>query len=450
MRYDRDMADDTQQPVHTSSQLPPLPQDDMSSLDPTAGVTDIPGDPSIKKKFQPKMLIFAAAGLLILFAIILTLSGGQRTQTTTQPEPSGPLTDVSRYTEDPDEDRVPSFIEQKLAGFDPAISELDHCFNTKCDSVNTEAIKRIPRNVMILLDSSGSMQQKVGDQTKMDSAKLAITEYLKKASQLEMTKVGLIVYGHKGSNSQADKGTSCMSAETKAALGEFKLDAAPAILAGIQPVGWTPIGVALRQALATFQAPAPSPSSSSKSSPEPAPAKTINEVVIISDGVETCDSNPVQAAKELFDSSDNVIVHVIGFAVDGTADNKALREISQAAGGTYATAPTIDELKLAMDLQWDNYVRRAREDACRVKGYATFQACKDEKLSLVRAHVSSELSRPPRELSYEEKIKIDRMRYVFPAYINGTLDPYLTPTPDASISALISPTPSPTSSPAAQ
>lgn len=440
------MADELTQQIPLS-QMPSLPQEDMGSLDPTAGVTNIPGDPTVKKKLQPKMILFAAAGFLVLFALILVLSGGRRQQAPAQAVPSSAPTDVSRYADDPDEDRVPSFIEQKLTGFDPAISELDHCFNTKCDSVNTEAIKRIPRNVIILLDTSGSMKQKVGDQTKMDSAKLAITEYLKKASQLEMTKVGLIVYGHKGSNSQADKTESCASAESKAALGELKLETAPSILGGIQPVGWTPIGVGLREALTSFQAPVPSPSISSKSSPEPTPGKVINEVVIISDGIETCDSNPVQAAKELFESADNVIVHVIGFAVDGTADNKSLREISQAAGGTYATAPTIDELKLAMDLQWDNYVRRAREDACRAKGYATFQACKDGKLSLVRAYVSSELSRPPKELSYDEKIKIDRMRHVFPAYINGTLDPYLVQSPDASISALISPTPSPTSSP---
>jgi len=154
-------------------------------------------------------------------------------------------------------------------------------------------------------------------------------------------------------------------------------------------------------------------------------------VVVISDGVETCDSDPLGQAKLLFEGSEKIIVHVIGFAV-AEADNESLRAISRAAEGTYATAPTIDELKLAMDLQWDNYVRRAKEEACRVKGYDTYLACKDDTWARLKAYISQELSRDPKELTYEEKLKIDRIRYTFPAYMAGTLDPAFTSSPPPS------------------
>lgn len=404
----------------------------------------------LKKPGINKKILFIGAGVLLFVALLVTAGGKKKQTPAPRPQSSASSLDLSRYQDDPDGDHIPSFIEQKMISqgynFDPTVSELDRCFNTKCDSVNTEEIKRIPRNVMLLLDSSGSMKEKVGGQTKMESAKIAIKEYLKKTSELPNTKVGLVVYGHKGSNAEADKAESCSSAETKVPLGKLDLASADSALADAQPVGWTPIGLALREAGKNFDE-----LEKSYDKENPRPEKIINEVVIISDGVETCDTNPLQAAKDLFGSKNNVIVHVIGFAVDGVANNKALRDISQAAGGTYATAPTIDELKLAMDLQWDNYVRRAREDSCRTKGFANFSACKDYALSHVISYTNAELSRDPKELPYDEKLKIDRIRYVFPAYINGTLDPFApSPEPASTSPASPSPSPSPSASPQSQ
>lgn len=419
----------------------PVPQDNKVSeanaemeVEPVR--EELPFAPPAKKPLgMGKKLLFGVSGLLVLMATLILISGGKRGGSVPSPTSSPGGADLSRYSEDPDEDRVPSFIETKLAGFDPNVSELDNCFNTKCDSVNTEEIKRIPRNVVLLLDSSGSMEQKVGEQTKMEAAKIAIREYLKKTSELPSTKVGLIVYGQKGSNRVEDKEESCQSAEEIRPLGELDLDTEAETLAAVRPVGWTPIGLALRKAQESFV------TYNQSLDEDEVPAQVINEVVIISDGVETCDTNPVAVAKELFEGQDKVVVHVIGFAVASTADNQALRDISQAAGGTYATAPTIDELKLAMDLQWDNYVRRAREDACKVRGYETFLACREQKLALVNAYISAELSRDPRELPYEEKLKIDRMRYVFPAYMFGSLDTFAPPS--SSPTATTSPSPSP-------
>lgn len=399
----------------------------------------LPPLPEKKLLSKGKLIFIAVAGVLVLTALLTMMMGGnrQKTEPNVVTNSSGQKIDLSRYAEDSDSDRVPSFIESKLKDFDPNVSELDRCFNNMCNSINAEEIKRIPRNVIILLDSSGSMQQKVGEQAKMESAKIAIKEYLKKTSELPSTKVGLIIYGHKGSNKEADKAESCESAETKVPLGELTLATGEAALSDVQPVGWTPIGLALKEAAKNFD----ELEKSYDETDNPRPEKVINEVVIISDGVETCDTNPVQAAKDLFDGKNKVVVHVIGFAVDSIADNKSLRNISQAAGGTYATAPTIEELKLAMDLQWDAYVRRAREDSCRIKGYANFQACKDEKLARVNAYISSELSRDPKELPYEEKLKIDRMRYTFPGYINGTLDTFAIPSPPPSPLPSASPEP---------
>jgi hypothetical protein len=388
-------------------------------------VTDLSGMelPETKKPMRPIVLVGSVVGgLLILFVLIALIFPKKQGGGDIGPSPT-PM-DLSRYSQDEDGDKLPDFVEQ-IIGFDPNDSELDRCYRDKCTSrtITDAEVKALPRNVIILLDASGSMEQKAGEESKISSAKLAIQEYLKKTATTPMTKVGLAVYGYAGSNAQTDKNVSCQSAEMRVPLGELTLGSADEPLSKIEPVGWTPIGLGLRSVKDSF---------SDK-------IGEINEVVVISDGIETCDTNPIAAAKELFEIPAHIIVHVIGFAV-GETDAKALKEISDDAGGTYATAPTIDELKLAMDLQWENYVRRAREEACKISGGEAYYACKEEVLTMMRAYVSAQLSKPLTMTPYEEKKKVDRMRWVVESYVAGrmleqgiTADQYLRP--------IVSPTP---------
>lgn len=67
-------------------------------------------------------------------------------------------------------------------------------------------------NVAILLDASGSMAGKVDGGQKMALAKQSIQKFAQNLP--EGSNVSLQVYGHKGSNSQADKELSCKSTET--------------------------------------------------------------------------------------------------------------------------------------------------------------------------------------------------------------------------------------------
>ena len=66
-------------------------------------------------------------------------------------------------------------------------------------------------NVEIILDASGSMANVIGDKTMMELAKEAIRDFA--AALPEEANVGLRVYGHKGSNADADKKVSCESSE---------------------------------------------------------------------------------------------------------------------------------------------------------------------------------------------------------------------------------------------
>ena len=92
-------------------------------------------------------------------------------------------------------------------------------------------------NIMILLDSSGSMADKVKGGVKMDLAKKAVKEFV--SNMPEGANVSLVVYGHKGSNAGADKKVSCGSTEEIYPLGAYDGKTFQSSLNKFKPTGWT-------------------------------------------------------------------------------------------------------------------------------------------------------------------------------------------------------------------
>jgi Ca-activated chloride channel family protein len=183
-------------------------------------------------------------------------------------------------------------------------------------------------NVEIVLDASGSMAQSIGGKTKMDAAKNAILDFVNGLP--DEARVGLRVFGHKGSNADRDKGISCSSTElmhpfaTKAE-GDLKSS-----LSKITPVGWTPTGLGLKEAqkdLASFDG-----------------KNHTNIVYLVSDGVSTCEDQPVEAAKQLYNSNISPIINVIGFDVDAKGQNELIK-IADATQGIYQKVNDESELK---------------------------------------------------------------------------------------------------------
>ncbi|MBC8160867.1 MAG: VWA domain-containing protein, partial [Roseiflexaceae bacterium] len=179
----------------------------------------------------------------------------------------------------------------------------------------------------LMLDSSGSMAAQLGGQSKMEIAKNVMTRFV---DTLPATaNVALRVYGHTGSNAEVDRPVSCQGTEQ---IYPFQpLDAAKfkSAIAGFDATGWTPIAASLeaaQQDFAQFDG-----------------ATSSNIIYLVSDGIETCDGDPVAAARALHESGIQAVVNIIGFDVDaeGTAQLKAAAE---AGGGVYYPANNADEL----------------------------------------------------------------------------------------------------------
>ncbi|WP_408009137.1 vWA domain-containing protein [Pseudalkalibacillus sp. A8] len=229
------------------------------------------------------------------------------------------LTDeVKSLPDDLSADQAYDFIIAKSAlSYKELAKEYDD-FDPTYKSPSERQEKEKKKNIVFLLDSSGSMAGQVNGGVKMDLAKSALNRVLGNLDPT--TKIALRVYGHKGSSDDKDKKVSCDSSETVYALNSYDEGTFQDALKEFKPSGWTPIATSLQLAQDDFNG---------------ATGDDVENIIyVISDGVETCDGDPVAAAKEIHESDLNVIVNVIGFNVD-TKGQKQLKETADAGGGEY-------------------------------------------------------------------------------------------------------------------
>ncbi|MCG8347687.1 MAG: VWA domain-containing protein [Chloroflexales bacterium] len=196
----------------------------------------------------------------------------------------------------------------------------------KPESLGTTELKE-QINIQLILDSSGSMAGEIDGQQKLDVAKQAILGFIETIP--DNAKVSLRVYGHFGSNAAQDKALSCANTELLYPFVEIDRNQFTAAINAFEPTGWTPIDSSLQAAqddFASFD-----------------PATSSNFIYLVSDGIETCDGDPVAAARSLHESDVQAIVNIVGFDVDQAAAEQ-LRAAATAGGGDYHDARNAEEL----------------------------------------------------------------------------------------------------------
>ncbi len=102
-------------------------------------------------------------------------------------------------------------------------------------------------------------------------------------------------------------------------------------ISGLRPLGQTPIAYALNQAATDFDV-----------------QQDDRAVVLVTDGIESCGGDPVEAALELREQG--ITVHLIGFGLGNAADEdtSSLQAVADASGGRYVTAGSAEELRAAL------------------------------------------------------------------------------------------------------
>ena len=164
--------------------------------------------------------------------------------------------------------------------------------------------------------------------------------------------VGLMVYGHKGNNTEPGKAASCAATEWAHKLGGNKAALSKSIQS-LEPTGWAPLGGVLDFANIELET-MPANKDDSVSAPV---------VYLISDGEETCDGDPVASAKALHASGVRAAVNVIGFGVD-TKTRAQLEAISEAGGGRYFPVEDSKALRKQLDAILESERLLARYNYC--------------------------------------------------------------------------------------
>jgi hypothetical protein len=166
-------------------------------------------------------------------------------------------------------------------------------------------------NVEVVLDASGSMLQRLGKERRIDLARKALVELTRDVLP-DDTAFALRVFGHK----QKD---ACRS-DLEIPLAKLDRAAALSRIESVQAQNQakTPIGESLRlvkQDLAGATGPA--------------------MVVLVTDGEETCEGDPLAAIGALREAGVDVRVSIVGFAIDDAALAKTFRHWAEAGDGTY-------------------------------------------------------------------------------------------------------------------
>ncbi|MDE2385758.1 MAG: VWA domain-containing protein [Alphaproteobacteria bacterium] len=176
--------------------------------------------------------------------------------------------------------------------------------------------------VILVLDASGSMRAKINGKAKIDIAKEVVGKIV--GAWNPKDELGLVVYGHR-------KKGECSDIETVKEPGPLNAADYMAAVNAIQPKGQTPLTQAVKQAAEALQY-----------------TEKKATVILVSDGIETCNADPCAVAAELAKAGVELKVHTVGFGLDDQGAVAQLKCLADKTGGTFTVANNADDLLKAL------------------------------------------------------------------------------------------------------
>lgn len=181
--------------------------------------------------------------------------------------------------------------------------------------------------LLLLLDGSRSMEDPDAEgNPKIDAAKSAVRAVI--ADLDPQQQVGLRTFGATVPVDQPTE-AKCTDSELVVPIGSGNATALNAAVDDYTPTGETPIAHALQEAAADL-------------------GESGNRtVLLVSDGIATCDPDPCEVAEQLTADGLDLQVHTVGLGAD-EATRSQLQCIAEAAGGTYYDAQDTESLTEAL------------------------------------------------------------------------------------------------------
>ena len=178
-----------------------------------------------------------------------------------------------------------------------------------------------PRDLVLVLDASGSMWGQIEGRNKIVIAREVLGELLEGLP--DTSDMGLVAYGHRREG-------DCADVEVLAPEGPVDKAALVERIGAINPKGKTPLAGSARVAVETVR--------------EHGGPVT---VVLVTDGLETCDGDLCQTVREAREAGVDLRLHVVGFDLGGE-EVSVLECAAEAGGGRYFRADDPEALAMAL------------------------------------------------------------------------------------------------------
>lgn len=174
---------------------------------------------------------------------------------------------------------------------------------------------------IIVLDASGSMWGQIGQKAKIEIARETLSGVL--TTLPDDSELGLMVYGHR-------KKGSCTDIELAVPPAKGTAGAISAFANSIKPKGKTPLSASVKQAAEALRY-----------------TEDKATVILVTDGLETCEADPCALGRELEQSGVDFTAHVVGFGLSDE-DGQKVACLAEETGGKYLKAEDADALGEAL------------------------------------------------------------------------------------------------------
>ncbi len=336
---------------------------------------------NMKKTFQKKILL-----VLILLGLIAFI----------------PLiSDSIDILTDDDKDGISDALE-KYAGLDP---KKDECEPNGCSGFYGDEY------LVMILDQSGSMAEKIGSDTRMEAAKRVSIKLIDK---FPATAAGLGVYSYGTSTTitgePAEDTSGCKSFnELQSPFKRLDRKELKEHISKMQPDQSTPLAFSLLKFRESIL-----------------DKKGKFNLILITDGEESCNGNPVEEAKKLVMLNSKTLaikLSVIGFGVDDKTAEE-LKKIAIASEGTYQSVASEEALEDIFQKPIKDIIASFQGILCLHKQVDKLLLCeqsRDNKLRAAFNRLNSPLSSP---FSDEDKKTIIKYYPETEKYIQARIQAY--------------------------
>lgn len=179
-------------------------------------------------------------------------------------------------------------------------------------------------STILVLDASGSMWGQIDGVNKIVIAREVVSDILSDFPADQ--NLGLVTYGHR------QRG-ECTDIETLVVPAPGTADEIVELVNNLNPRGMTPMTDAVIAAAEAMRY-----------------TEQAATVILVSDGIETCNPDPCAAARMMAETGIDFTAHVVGFDVAGEAEALLQMQcIADETGGRFLTADNADELKTALE-----------------------------------------------------------------------------------------------------